>query len=126
MTVEAFLLAFQRFVGCRGIPHTIYTDNAQTFRAANKELAHLWDTIAGTRTQDLFAHKGITWKFIAPRAAWWGGWWERIVGTTKRCLRKVLGKTLATDEDLGTILIKGRPLPRMKNWVLFSSTLRLF
>jgi hypothetical protein len=28
-----------------------------------------------------------------------------MVGTTKRCLRKVLGKTLATDEELGTILV---------------------
>jgi hypothetical protein len=105
MTVDAFLLAFQRFVGRRGIPHTIYTDNAQTFRAANKAFAHLWETIAGARSQDLFVHNGITWRFIAPRAAWWGGWWERMVGTTKRCLRKVLGKTLATDEEMGTILI---------------------
>jgi hypothetical protein len=24
-----------------------------------------------------FAHNGISWKFIASRAAWWGGWWER-------------------------------------------------
>jgi hypothetical protein len=105
MTADAFLLAFQRFVGRRGIPQTIYTDNGQTFQAANKELAHLWETIAGVKTHYLFAHTGITWKFIAPRAAWWGGWWERMVGTMKRCLRKVLGKTLATDEDLRTIPI---------------------
>jgi hypothetical protein len=105
MTTEAFLLAFQRFVGHRGVPHTIYTDNAQTFQAAKKELAHLWGIVSDVKTQCFFAQKGITWKFIAPRAAWWGGWWGRMVGTTKRCLRKVLGKTLATEEELGTILI---------------------
>jgi hypothetical protein len=105
MTADAFLLAFQRFVGRRGIPLTVYTDNAQTFQAANKELAYLWETISDARTQHFFAQNGIMWKFIAPRAAWWGGWWERMVGTTKRCLRNVLGKTLASEEELGTILI---------------------
>jgi hypothetical protein len=87
------------------VPHTIYTDNAQTFQAAKKELALLWGIIPDAKTQCFFPQKGITWKFIAPRAAWRGGWWERMVGTTKKCLRKALGKTLATDEELGTILI---------------------
>ena len=41
MTADAFLMAFQRFVGRRGIPHTIYTDNAHTFQAANKELVQM-------------------------------------------------------------------------------------
>jgi hypothetical protein len=48
------------------------------------------------------AQNGVTWKFIAPRAAWWGGWWERMVGTTKRCLRKVLGQYSLTEEQLNT------------------------
>jgi hypothetical protein len=51
-----------------------------------------------------FAHRGITWKFIAPLAAWWGGWWERMAGTTKRCIRKVLGKRQVDDEKLNTFL----------------------
>jgi hypothetical protein len=42
LTTDTFLLAFQRFIGRRGLPYTIYTDNAQTFQAANKELAELW------------------------------------------------------------------------------------
>jgi len=63
-----------------------------------------------------FAHRGITWKFIAPRAAWWGGWWERVVGTTKRCIRKFLAKRQVDDEKLNTIFtsiesaINSRPL----------------
>jgi hypothetical protein len=42
ITTVTFLLAFQRFIGRCGLSHTIYTDNAQTFRAANRELAELW------------------------------------------------------------------------------------
>ena len=105
MTTDTFLLAFQRFIGRRGLPHTIYTDNAQTFHAANRELAELWDALSAAKTRRLIAQYGIRWKFIAPRAAWWGGWWERMVGTTKRCLRKVLGRSQATDEELATTLV---------------------
>jgi hypothetical protein len=41
LTTDTFLLAFQIFIGRRGLPHTIYTDNVQTFEAAYKELAEL-------------------------------------------------------------------------------------
>ncbi|GFQ91698.1 DUF5641 domain-containing protein [Trichonephila clavata] len=43
--------------------------------------------------------------FHSPRAAWWGGWWERLIGIVKQCLRKVLGRALLDEESLSTILI---------------------
>jgi len=64
MSTDKFLMALQRFVGRCGLTHTIYTNNARTFHTANFELSH-----------QFLAHNGIAWKFIAPRAAWWGGWW---------------------------------------------------
>ncbi|GFT81717.1 integrase catalytic domain-containing protein [Nephila pilipes] len=91
LTTDKFLLALQRFVGRRGLPNTIYTDNATTFHAANKELILLWQTLSSAKTQQYYAQNGITWRFIAPRAAWWGGWWERLIGIVKQRLRKVLG-----------------------------------
>jgi hypothetical protein len=105
MSTDKFLMALQRFIGRRGIPHTIYTDNARTFHAANFELATLWKQISASKSYQFFAHTGITWKFIAPRAAWWGGWWERMVGTVKRCLRKILGQSRVTEEQLNTTLV---------------------
>ncbi|GFT98827.1 uncharacterized protein NPIL_213451 [Nephila pilipes] len=45
LSTDKFLLALQRFVGRRGLPCAIYTDNATTFHAANKELIHLWKVI---------------------------------------------------------------------------------
>jgi hypothetical protein len=69
------------------------------------ELAELWRALSAAKKHAHIAQHGITWKFIAPMAAWWGGWWERMIGTTKRCLRKVLGRSQATGEELATTLV---------------------
>jgi hypothetical protein len=55
MTTDTFLLTFQRFIGRRGLPHTIYTDNAQTFHAANRELTELWGALSAAKTRRLIA-----------------------------------------------------------------------
>ena len=116
MSVDKFLTALDRFVSRWGLPHTVYSDNATTFQAARRELAKICTIFHDPRTFYYFAHRGITWKFIAPRADWWGGWWQRMVGTMKRCIRKVLGKRQADDEEMNTILasietaINSRPL----------------
>jgi hypothetical protein len=86
------------------------------FQAGCKELKEVFPILASPNKSQFFANKGITRKFIAPRAAWWGGWWERMVGKTKRCLRKVLGQIQVDEEMLNTILseiqavINSRPL----------------
>ncbi|GFQ95508.1 DUF5641 domain-containing protein [Trichonephila clavata] len=55
-----------------------------------------------------YAQNGITWRFIAPRAGamkYLLGWWERLIGIVKQCLRKVLGRALLDEESLSTVLI---------------------
>ncbi|GFT95176.1 integrase catalytic domain-containing protein [Nephila pilipes] len=99
LTTNKFLLALQRFVGRRGLPNTIYTDNATTFHAANKELILLWQTLSSAKTQQYYAQNGITWRFIASRAAWLGGWWERLIGIVKQCLRKEQPPYWTTKQD---------------------------
>jgi hypothetical protein len=102
MSTDKFLMALQRFAERRDLPHTIYTDNARTFHAANYEL---WKQLSAPKTHQFLAHNGMVWKFLAPRAAWWGGWWERMIGKVKRYLRKVLGQSRLTEEQLNTTLI---------------------
>jgi hypothetical protein len=106
LSTDRFLLALQRFTGRRGLPNTIYTDNALTFHAANRELRELCTVLSAAKTHQYFAQHGIRWKFITPWAAWWGGWWERKVGMTKRCLRKILGRSQVDEEELHNILVR--------------------
>jgi hypothetical protein len=104
MSADKFLMALDRYVSRRGLRHTVYSDNAAIFQAAHQELAKICAILNDPQTSCYFVHRGITWKFIAPRAAWWGGWLEQMVGTTKCCIRKVLGKRQVDDEKLNTIL----------------------
>jgi len=81
LSAEAFLLAFRRFTGRRGLPATLLSDNAKTFKSASKEVVKI------ARAQEVLqylANNGVTWKFIADKAPWWGGFWERLVQTVKK------------------------------------------
>ena len=97
-STDEFLMAFTRFSSRRGKPLYIYSDNASTFKKAAKELPD------------------IIWQFNPPAAPWWGGFWERLVKSIKSPMKKVLGQSLITDKELGTLItqieeqINSRPL----------------
>ena len=40
------------------------------------------------------------------RAPWWGGLWERLIKLIKRCLKKIVGRSTLTLEELNTVLIE--------------------
>ncbi|GBN98446.1 hypothetical protein AVEN_253816-1 [Araneus ventricosus] len=100
LTSDAFLLALRRFISRRGRPRTIYCDNGTNFRGASNVLSKLnWSKVPKeTRTPKIF------WKFIPPTAAWWGGWWERLVRTLKNLLKRTLGKSVLTSNELYTAI----------------------
>lgn len=103
LSTEAFIKCLKRFTGRCERPVSITSDNANTFKRANKELGRL---LKNKRTQDFAANHGITWKFIPEKAPWWGGYYERMVQLVKRSLRKVLGKAQLSYEELETVLIE--------------------
>ncbi|GFW40714.1 integrase catalytic domain-containing protein [Trichonephila clavipes] len=98
-----------RFIARHGWPRIIYCDNGTNFRGAFNDLAKLdWHKIYREKHQ----LKKIVWKFIPPTAAWW----ERLVRIIKELLRRSLGKSILSYEELSTVicdcefLINSRPL----------------
>mgnify|MGYP000544943039 FL=1 len=54
----------------------------------------------------MHANKGIKWTFNLKRAPWWGGYFERLVQSVKRCLKKILKNAKVTSEELQTVLVE--------------------
>ena len=98
----ACIRGLSRFFSRRGTPTSILSDNGSNFTA--------------DETQQFVKFKNVDWKFNPPASPWWGGVYERIVRSVKRCLKKILGKNTVTYEELQTILyeielvLNNRPL----------------
>ena len=84
------------------------SDNGRTFKAAAKELKSV---VSSPEVKQYLGQRGIEWRFNLPR-----GIFERLVRSTKKCLRKVLGQAKLTYEELLTVLaevelvLNSRPL----------------
>ena len=67
-------------------------------------------------TQIFAADHGIQWKFNVAYAPWQGGFWERIVSSVKRCIKKSINKSILTFTEIETLLceiesvLNNRPL----------------
>ena len=113
LSAATFLRCLRRFIARLGTPRIIVSDNAKTFKAAKKALRELFES---EEVNNCLSDKGIDWKFNLERAPWWGGFFERMVGLVKGCLRKVLGNAKLTFDELGTVLaeveanLNSRPL----------------
>ena len=113
LSVETFKRCLRRFVARRGIPALIVSDNAKTFKGTEKELRTLF---RHPQVREEMQNYRIQWRFNLERAPWWGGFFERMVGCVKRCLKKVLGNARLTYNELLTVLteveatLNSRPL----------------
>ncbi|CAL8114380.1 unnamed protein product [Orchesella dallaii] len=100
LSTDAFKNAFRRFVSRRGRPSIVYSDNGTNFVGMNNQ----FKSINWKKIEKFGAFQKIKWRFNPPTAAWWGGFWERMVGVVKQTLRKVLGRASLEYEDLQTVL----------------------
>ena len=101
LNVSSCRLLFRRFCSRRGLPVLLLSDNASTFKSASQEISKI---ARSKEIKNYVANKGVTWTFITPRASWMGGSWERMVKSVKRCLKKTLGRSLLTFEEITTIV----------------------
>ena len=111
-STEAFLSALERFISIRGRPGVIYSDNGTNFVGT----VNLFRKLNWTVVQETAHVKQIQWIFNPPSAAWWGGWWERMIRTVKDLLKRMIGNARLNYDQLRTALssvenvINERPL----------------
>ena len=84
---EETALAIRRFQAIRGPIKEVYNDNGRAFVALQRS----WKD-------------QLTWKTIPVRSPWWGGFWERVIGTVKRALKATLSHTHLNLSELQTIV----------------------
>ncbi|XP_063972042.1 uncharacterized protein LOC135159909 [Diachasmimorpha longicaudata] len=110
LTTEAFLSAFRRFIGRRGLCDNVYSDNGTCFVGANNELRELHDFLQNEdhqrKIQSFAAIKSIRWHFIPPQSPHCGGLWEAAVKSFKIHLKRIVTDELLTFEQLNTLVIE--------------------
>ncbi|GFW79508.1 g patch domain-containing protein 8 [Trichonephila clavipes] len=111
-TAANLLTAASTVAVFRGRCSTVYCYNCTNFGGAANALRLLdWKQV-----ERQGAVNAIEWKFNPPTAAWWGGWWERLIRILKNLLRRVLGRASLSYEEMLTVLadcesvINARPL----------------
>ena len=82
LSAETFLCCCRRFVTRRGVPSLIVSDNANTFKESEKAIRRLFNQ---PKVKSEMQTKRVTWQFNLERAPWWGGFFERMVRSMKRC-----------------------------------------
>ena len=111
MTTQSFLNALDMFISTRGLPKCLVSDNALQFRLANRVLND-----KSIQWEEHCVQRGILWKYIPELSPWAGGFYERMVGLVKRCLRKSIGRLRLTAEEFRVylakagVLVNSRPL----------------
>ncbi|TKJ32231.1 MAG: hypothetical protein CEE38_23540 [Planctomycetes bacterium B3_Pla] len=115
MDTETFIQTMRRFTSHRGTPNVIVSDNAKTLIRTDKELVALFKSVK-EKIQRIPGLEHIEWNFIPDYAPWQGGFWERLIGTVKRSLRRVLGNARLDEWEMYTVLaevqsqVNSRPL----------------
>ena len=103
LSAEAFIRTFRRFAARRRLPSEVISDNGKTFKEASKKVTTLFKAPEMIR---YLANHAVKWTFNLERGPWWAGFFERIVQSVKRCLKKVLKDARVTTKELQTVLVE--------------------
>ncbi|XP_058840653.1 uncharacterized protein LOC131696123 [Topomyia yanbarensis] len=108
LSTDAFIAALRRFIARRGLPTEIHSDNGTNFKGAKTTLTEMHRLFSIKHNKEKLINecssKGITWRFIPPRAPNFGGLWEAAVKTAKSSLVKTIGCRKLSYEDMVTVL----------------------
>ncbi|CAK1603848.1 unnamed protein product [Parnassius mnemosyne] len=124
MTAQSFLAAFKRFVARRGHVSDLWSDNVTNFVGSAKELTKLFSaerSVVVAEIQDWMSSNGTNWHFIPPHSPNFGGLWEAGIKSAKYHLKRVIGDSTLTFEELTTTLsqieacLNSRPICQISN-----------
>ncbi|XP_043276054.1 uncharacterized protein [Venturia canescens] len=122
-STDGFIAAYRRFVSRRGIPGTLYSDCGTNFVGADAALKRMitQHTHESRQIASLLAVDGTQWHFNPPATPHMGGKWEAVVKAMKYHLRRIVGETVLTFEELTTMLsqieavLNSRPLEALSD-----------
>ncbi|XP_076294567.1 uncharacterized protein LOC143215872 [Lasioglossum baleicum] len=130
-TADAFIAAYKRFTGRRGICCTLSSDCGTNFVGADGELRRMF-TRASQESRSIahsLANLGTQWRFNPPSAPHFGGKWEAAVKSTKFHMRRVIGDSTLTFEEYATLFaqieasLKSRPICPLSDDASYLATL---
>ncbi|XP_063893017.1 uncharacterized protein LOC126056575 [Helicoverpa armigera] len=120
LSKDAFIMTFRRFVARRGRPTEVFCDNGRNFVAGAKELNNFLNMNADALS-DFASGEGIKFIFSPSYAPHFGGIWEAGVKSAKYHLKRVMGNSHLTFEELSTLfaqvesILNSRPLYPMSS-----------
>lgn len=124
MTAQSFLAVFKRFVARRGDVADLWSDNGTIFVGSAKELKELLGAERSSVVAEITnwtTSNGINWHFVPPHSPNFGGLWEAGVKSTKYHLKRVIGDSTHTFEEMTTTLsqietcLNYRPISQVSN-----------
>ncbi|XP_045448476.1 uncharacterized protein LOC123656907 [Melitaea cinxia] len=113
-------MTLRRFIARRGKPAEIFCDNGRNFVAAAKELGQFLKTNQESLS-DFATQETIKFVFSPSRAPHFGGIWESGIKSAKYHLKRVMGNSHVTFEELLTLftqveaILNSRPLCPMSS-----------
>lgn len=125
LSTNAFLNCLRRFISRRGRCQQLYSDHGTNFVGARNELQDVGRLLASegfqNEVRNFLCQEQISWHLIPPHAPNFGGLWERAVRSAKHHLKRVVGETRLTYEEMYTLLtqieacMNSRPLSPLSN-----------
>lgn len=124
LTAKAFQRCLKRFIARRGIPHTVFSDNATNFQASNSQLKELAQQMRSGEfidaVEDCCNAHHIEWKFIPPRSPHFGGWEAAVKSAKYLLIRTLHNHHLVYDEFITVVaeieaILNSRPLSALSN-----------
>ena len=119
LETDGFLKAFTRMVFRRGWPRDMLSDNGTNFVGASNEIRQLHvDQIDKDKVQFFTSNKGIKRHWNPLASPHFGGVFERMIKSSKRAIKAVMGNADVNDRELQTAftvlsLMNSRPLTQV-------------